>query len=38
MDSPTSVTPSTLMTMARPGKSAVHQMPEVTSATDRLRS
>ena len=38
MDSPTRVIPKTERTSARPGKMAVHQMPEVTSTTARLRS
>src|SRR5699024_12438894 len=37
-DSPTRVTPSTAKTMAEPGKIAVHQIPEVKSEMDRLRS
>ena len=30
--------PSTISTMAMPGNTAVHQMPAVTSATERFRS
>lgn len=37
-DSPTSVMPSTMSTMAMPGNTAVHQMPAVTSETERFRS
>ena len=38
IDSPTSVMPRTVVTIAMPGNTLVHQMPLVTSASDLLRS
>jgi len=38
MLSPTSVSPRTVQTMARPGKRPVHQIPEVVSASALFRS
>ena len=38
MLSPTSVRPRTVSTIARPGNTPVHQMPEVVSASALFRS